>query len=326
MTSFVGVFKSVGRVLPLSIGCVVTLGLTACGGQDSGNDAQGAVDVIGTPVELPSGMFLVRCRYGGMERRSEQDLEADRMCMGGGSGGHRGGGSHGGHDHKPMPRASEAFFCVSRFNNGRSPWRLAKYSSSGKPQTVDVVFETLDQCEMALRESHGIGLPHESTHFLSFAICGSRYDNGRSPWAVFVLTPQLQRKSAAVYGSFESCQAQLANSKRLAREGDIRFICGSRYENGRDPWDVFIMNRTGVNPTSMRISFSDVSSCSRSIAAMRWWEPGKLGFCAPSYHSSRGPYSVYIINVRAVGTIPAAQPTQFVYESLEDCQRVLRQR
>ena len=143
------------------------------------------------------------------------------------------------------------FACVSRDNDGRSPWALGLRNGVDVKQ-LGVVYASVDECEAAKRESRMVRT--------STLMCVSRDRDGRAPWVVGALdgSGAVTLFRATVTQDLPSCAAFL---KRFVIAGDAALFCGSRDDDGRAPFVPASVDLSTLAVTKGSTVFTTVEKC-----------------------------------------------------------------
>jgi hypothetical protein len=154
------------------------------------------------------------------------------------------------------------FACVSRGNDGRSPYMLAASTGTKMLKVNGTSYQKNDDCNSALT-----GMRETP---LSSIVCTSRDGDGRSPWNMGIITQNNTyiRLNKAVSNTLETCQAMVTN---LIIEDDAinALYCSSKNGDGRSPYAVTKMDlRTGANEIGSNI-FGDLAQCNRNLGIFK---------------------------------------------------------
>jgi hypothetical protein len=210
----------------------MTLVFASCSNEQSGGSKIKDVSDIRTMTARNDGLFDVVCRNGQAEVRSAAEIKSGQVCgSSSGSGG--------------------ALICVSRDNDGRNPWSVAKMADDGSVQKFStIVFETVESCKEAVASSKNL--------FGTLTLlCGSRDADGRSPFAAFKINADNSvTKERLIYGTADECSSSLQKARQTATS---ILACASRDADGRNPWALFAVTASGTTKT--QFVYNNLAEC-----------------------------------------------------------------
>ena len=124
-------------------------------------------------------------------------------------------------------RAS-SYGCVSRDNDGASPWVIGFKSGINVTRMNETKFSSLSDCQSAL--SSGRQTP------AGLLLCISRDNDGNQPWQMtFVKGQMVERISQTTMSNFSTCQQTIRRSQYKYILNQLNF-CTSRDGDGMNPY------------------------------------------------------------------------------------------
>lgn len=151
------------------------------------------------------------------------------------------------------------YSCVSRDNDGRSPYAL------GYRNGVDVVripgesFSTKEDCQTALLSTRQV---RRKT-----LLCVSRDSDGRSPYQLSILDgAKINKIPNTVSNDKLQCQQAL---KELKSQGQNVIFCTSRDNDGRSPYIAISLNLIDFSVKKGSEVFTDISGCKQFLNGNR---------------------------------------------------------
>lgn len=148
------------------------------------------------------------------------------------------------------------FTCVSRDNDGRSPYSigLKNIETLELINVKNVVYSENQDCLDAVTKSKNLGT--------SQIICGSRDADGRSPYAIFQITGTQAKNTKITYDSLAGCNNAIAISK-ITRS--VVGFCGSSDGDGRSPYAVFVIDRESGSLKKQNTTFNSLEECQSQL-------------------------------------------------------------
>lgn len=162
-------------------------------------------------------------------------------------------GQGGGGVDRPVSR----YRCVARDNDSRDPWVIG----ASKGMTLD--FTKINNTNLGSSQSCKKSIDSMITVGRSALMCGTRDNDGRSPFAVVI---HQEGKnvivSKALTGSIDDCTSILNNARTV--RGGVYF-CATRDNDGRSPYVHALYNARTHQVEYGSETFSNIEDCNNSL-------------------------------------------------------------
>lgn len=165
------------------------------------------------------------------------------------------GGGHGG-GHRPHPVPQNRPVCISRDNDGRSPFIIGIRDE----QTLQVtrmsalVFDSTAACQEAIDNTARFGP--------NVYLCASRDADGKRPISLYSVDFARAQKLPLVFDSTQDCTGTVQRARVTSQ---VLAICASRDHDGRSPFRAFTINHATRNITPVGDIYQDLGTCQASL-------------------------------------------------------------
>jgi hypothetical protein len=139
--------------------------------------------------------------------------------------------------------------CVARDDDSRAPWVVARFIDTTAQKILALEYDEIEHCRTALNSLLG----ESDINWL----CSSRDNDGRNPWAGYKIDGMTASKIAnLIYESLDQCSEGFRKS---SVSGSKFLLCASRDADGRNPWNLFNLDESGAENTSL--SYRSFAEC-----------------------------------------------------------------
>lgn len=126
--------------------------------------------------------------------------------------------------------------------------------------------------------------------------CVARDNDGRDPYVLAVRQGiNVVRIPNAMFSTLSACQAGMS-SVRIVR--DTALMCLSRDNDGRDPYQIAVINGTSVTRIQRTMTTS-LDSCLNLMRSLRFTQ-GQATFCTSRDNDGRSPFVAAVLDIRSL--------------------------
>lgn len=148
------------------------------------------------------------------------------------------------------------YTCVSRDNDGGSPYSLAVKRNFNVTKVNGVIFSSTQDCYRSVQNIKSFN--RGSTSW----ICASRDADGSNPYAVYSLSGSGADKMKLIYSDYSSCMKAVNDARQ---SGPSIGICSTRDADGGNPWSLYVYNTRSQSLRKNAESYGSYAQCARSM-------------------------------------------------------------
>jgi hypothetical protein len=150
-----------------------------------------------------------------------------------------------------MPPSSRELSCVSRDNDGREPFQLARVNKDFTSTKIPGGVISNADCKISIASARKL-----RSHIVA---CATKDNDARSPFqAISISREGSDNKKFGVFGSIEDCVQSVGRAQLNAQ---FFAMCGSRDNDGRSPYVRLVLDTTTGNVTKTGDVFNSLQDC-----------------------------------------------------------------